>query len=255
MNISFQQVAVIGAGAMGRGIAQIAAQAGSQVFLYDTQAEASQKALLAVHQVWDSLLAKGRLDSQTVDRYKSQLHTAGQLHDLKHCNLIVEAIVERIDIKKSLFVELENLVSESTVLVTNTSSLSVTAIAAALKRPAQFAGYHFFTPVPLMKVVEVIAGLKTNPDVCARLTEFAKQMGHTPVQANDTPGFIVNHAGRGYGTEALRIVSEGVADFATIDRILKDQVGFKLGPFELFDLTALDVSHPVMESIYKRESC
>jgi 3-hydroxybutyryl-CoA dehydrogenase len=103
-----------------------------------------------------------------------------------------------------------------------------------------------------MKVVEVIAGLKTNSDVCARLTEFAKQMGHTPVQANDTPGFIVNHAGRGYGTEALRIVSEGVADFATIDRILKDQVGFKLGPFELFDLTALDVSHPVMESIYNQ---
>lgn len=103
-----------------------------------------------------------------------------------------------------------------------------------------------------MKVVEVIAGLKTNPDVCARLSNFAKQMGHTPVQANDTPGFIVNHAGRGYGTEALRIVSENVADFVTIDRILKDQVGFKLGPFELFDLTALDVSHPVMESIYNQ---
>jgi 3-hydroxybutyryl-CoA dehydrogenase len=217
MNIAFQQVAVIGAGAMGRGIAQIAAQAGSQVFLYDTQAEASQKALVAVHQVWDSLLAKGRLDSQTVDRYKSQLHTAGQLHDLKNCNLIVEAIVERLDIKKSLFVELENLVSESTVLVTNTSSLSVTAIAAALKRPAQFAGYHFFNPVPLMKVVEVIAGLTTNPDVCARLTEFAKQMGHTPVQANDTPGFIVNHAGRGFGTEALRLLGENVAPPHVID--------------------------------------
>ena len=252
MNIAFQQVAVIGAGAMGRGIAQIAAQAGSQVFLYDTQAEASQKALVAVHQVWDSLLAKGRLDSETVGRYKTQLHTATQLHDLKDCDLIVEAIVERLDIKKSLFVELENLVSDSTVLVTNTSSLSVTAIGAALKRPAQFAGYHFFNPVPLMKVVEVIAGLKTNSDVCARLTEFAKQMGHTPVQANDTPGFIVNHAGRGYGTEALRLVGEGVADFATVDRILKDQVGFKLGPFELMDLTALDVSHPVMESVYQQ---
>ena len=252
MNIAFQQVAVIGAGAMGRGIAQIAAQAGSHVFLYDTQAEASQKALVAVHQVWDSLLAKGRLDIETVGKYKAQLHTANQLQDLQKCNLIVEAIVERLDIKKSLFIELENLVEETTVLVTNTSSLSVTAIAAALKRPSQFAGYHFFNPVPLMKVVEVIAGLKSSPDVCVRLTEFAKQMGHTPVQANDTPGFIVNHAGRGYGTEALRIVSEGVADFATIDRILKDQVGFKLGPFELFDLTALDVSHPVMESIYNQ---
>jgi 3-hydroxybutyryl-CoA dehydrogenase len=114
------------------------------------------------------------------------------------------------------------------------------------------AGYHFFNPVPLMKVVEVIAGLKTDPSVCEGLTAYARQMGHTPVQAQDTPGFIVNHAGRGYNTEALRIASEGVADFATIDRILRDQVGFRLGPFELMDLTGLDVSHPVMESVYRQ---
>jgi len=252
MTLAFNHVAVIGAGAMGRGIAQIAAQAGSQVWLYDTQSEAIQKAKDAVFQVWDTLASKGRLDAETVSAYKSRLHSANSLNDLQSCELVVEAIVERLDIKKSLFVDLENLLPESAVLVTNTSSLSVTAIAAALKRPANFAGYHFFNPVPLMKVVEVIAGLKTNAAVCERLTTFATQMGHTPVQANDTPGFIVNHAGRGYGTEALRIVSEGVADFATIDRILKDQVGFKLGPFELFDLTALDVSHPVMESIYNQ---
>jgi len=174
------------------------------------------------------------------------------MQDLAHCDLVIEAIVERLDIKRSLFVELEDVVKDHCVLVTNTSSLSVTAIAATLKRPAQFAGYHFFNPVPLMKVVEVIAGLRTSHGVGDQLTAFAKQMGHTPVQAQDTPGFIVNHAGRGYGTEALRIVNEGVADFATIDRILKDQAGFKLGPFELFDLTALDVSHPVMESIYNQ---
>jgi 3-hydroxybutyryl-CoA dehydrogenase len=252
MTLAFNQVAVIGAGAMGRGIAQIAAQAGSQVWLYDTQPEAIQKAIVAVHQVWDTLATKGRLDQDTVSAYKSRLQSANALNDLKSCELVVEAIVERLDIKKSLFTELENLLPESAVLVTNTSSLSVTAIAAALKRPGNFAGYHFFNPVPLMKVVEVIAGLKTHPEVCEKLTTFATHMGHTPVQANDTPGFIVNHAGRGYGTEALRIVSEGVADFATIDRILKDQVGFKLGPFELFDLTALDVSHPVMESIYNQ---
>jgi 3-hydroxybutyryl-CoA dehydrogenase len=136
------------------------------------------------------------------------------------------------------------------VLASNTSSLSVTAIAAKLKRPQRVAGYHFFNPVPLMKVVEVIPGLKTDPAVCERLSEYAREMGHTAVMAQDTPGFIVNHAGRGYGTEALRLVSEGVTDFVTTDRILKDQVGFKLGPFELFDLTGLDVSHPVMESIY-----
>lgn len=252
MNTEFKQVAVIGAGAMGRGIAQIAAQAGSHVWLYDTQAEATQKAKEAVFQVWDNLASKGRIEASTVTQYKAQLHIAANLQDLSQCELVIEAIVERLDIKKSLFADLENKLSESAILVTNTSSLSVTAIAAALKRPAHFAGYHFFNPVPLMKVVEVIAGLKTSPAVCERLTQFAKQMGHTPVQAKDTPGFIVNHAGRGYGTEALRIVSEGIADFATIDRILKDQVGFKLGPFELFDLTALDVSHPVMESIYNQ---
>jgi len=163
---------------------------------------------------------------------------------------VVEAIVERLDAKNALFAELEATVAARTVLASNTSSLSVTALAAALKHPERMAGYHFFNPVPLMKVVEVIAGLKTSPSVCSDLSQYARQMGHTPVLAQDTPGFIVNHAGRGYGTEALRIVSEGVADFATIDRILRDQAGFKLGPFELMDLTALDVSHPVMESIY-----
>ena len=250
MTIAFSKVAIIGAGAMGRGIAQIAAQAGSQVWLYDTQPDAVGKALEAVFQQWDKLQEKGRLSSDAVASHKSHLLAASQLQDLSECDLVIEAIVEKLDIKKSLFAELESVLSPSAVLVTNTSSLSVTAIAAALKRPAQFAGYHFFNPVPLMKVVEVIAGLKTDPTICQRLTEFARQMGHTPVQAQDTPGFIVNHAGRGYGTEALRIVSEGVADFATIDRILRDQVGFKLGPFELFDLTALDVSHPVIEAIY-----
>jgi 3-hydroxybutyryl-CoA dehydrogenase len=250
MTVSFQKVAVIGAGAMGRGIAQIAAQAGSQVWLYDTQPEAIAKARVAVFQQWDKLQEKGRLTAEAVEGYKSRLLAASSLNDLAECDLVVEAIVEKLEIKKSLFTDLENVLKPEAVLATNTSSLSVTAIAAALQRPAQFAGYHFFNPVPLMKVVEVIAGLKTNPQVCERLTEFARQMGHTPVQAQDTPGFIVNHAGRGYGTEALRIVSEGVADFATIDRILRDQVGFKLGPFELFDLTALDVSHHVIESIY-----
>ena len=186
MKLVFNQIAVIGAGAMGRGIAQIAAQAGSQVWLYDTQAEATQKAKDAVFQMWDNLALKGRLDSETVARYKSQLHTAASLQDLKTCEMVVEAIVERLDIKRNLFVELESILSQSAILVTNTSSLSVTAIGAALKRPALFAGYHFFNPVPLMKVVEVIAGLKTDPEVCDRLTQFAKQMGHTPVQAAGT---------------------------------------------------------------------
>ena len=237
---------------MGQGIAQIAAQAGSLVKLYDVQAEAVAKASKNIQQQWDKLLEKNRFTAEQVAKFKANLQSADQLSDLIDCDLVIEAIVERLDIKKSFFAELEQLVGPSAVLVTNTSSLSVTAIAAALKRPEQFAGYHFFNPVPLMKVVEVIAGLKTSPGVCSALSDYAKQMGHKAVNAQDTPGFIVNHAGRGYGTEALRIVSEGIADFATIDRILKDQAGFKLGPFELMDLTALDVSHPVMESIYQQ---
>jgi len=250
MKVNFANVGIVGTGAMGRGIAQIAAQAGSTVRLMDAQAGAAEKARDAICAQWDKLVEKGRLEAAVAAGHKDRLVLAGALADLTGCDLVVEAIVERLDVKRALFAELEALVPPQTVLASNTSSLSVTAIAAALKHPERLAGFHFFNPVPLMKVVEVIAGLKTSPAVCESLSQYARQMGHTPVQAQDTPGFIVNHAGRGYGTEALRIVSEGVADFATIDRILRDQAGFKLGPFELMDLTALDVSHPVMESIY-----
>ncbi len=246
----YSSVGIVGAGAMGRGIAQIAAQAGSKVLLFDMQPDACHAARSAICHQWDRLCEKGRMDAAQTASCKARLQCADTLHALSECELIVEAVVERLDVKMSLFAELEALVQPETVLATNTSSLSVTAIAARLQRPQRFAGFHFFNPVPLMKVVEVVAGLRTDEAVCAGLAAYARQMGHTPVLAQDTPGFIVNHAGRGYGTEALRIVSEGVADFATIDRILKDQAGFKLGPFELMDLTALDVSHPVMESIY-----
>ena len=250
MKINYQHVGIVGAGAMGRGIAQIAAQAGSQVHLFDVNAAAVQQAHAAVLAQWDKLLEKGRIDATQHQAYKASLQPAATLADLAPCDLVIEAAIERLDIKRKLFADLEDIVGPDAVLATNTSSLSVTAIGAGLKRPQRLAGYHFFNPVPLMKVVEVIAGLKTDPAVCVGLSAYAREMGHTPVQAQDTPGFIVNHAGRAYGTEALRIVGEGVADFATIDRILKDQVGFKLGPFELMDLTALDVSHPVMESVY-----
>jgi 3-hydroxybutyryl-CoA dehydrogenase len=252
MQTRYKTVGIAGAGAMGRGIAQIAAQAGSTVRLYDTQAPAVAAARDDLFAQWNKLQDKGRMDAAAVEVCRARLQPAGSLADLADCDLVVEAVVERLEVKKSLFAELEGIVRPDAVLASNTSSLSITAIAAGLKHPQRFAGYHFFNPVPLMKVVEVIAGLKTDPAVCEGLAAYAREMGHTPVQAQDTPGFIVNHAGRGYGTEALRIVSEGVADFATIDRILRDQAGFKLGPFELMDLTALDVSHPVMESIYRQ---
>ena len=252
MTVKFSTIAIVGTGAMGRGIAQIAAQAGSTVHLLDAQEGAAQKAAAAIVAQWDKLVEKGRLDPAQRDVYATQLCPAEALSALKGCDLVVEAIVEKLDVKRQLFKDLEDIVAPEAVLATNTSSLSVTAIGAGLRHPGRFAGFHFFNPVPLMKVVEVVAGFKTEAAVCDRLREYARQMGHSAVLAQDTPGFIVNHAGRGYGTEALRIVGEGVADFATIDRILKDQAGFKLGPFELMDLTALDVSHPVMESIYRQ---
>lgn len=237
---------------MGRGIAQIAAQAGAQVLLFDTAHDAAAKACDALNATWEKLVEKGRLSDQLIKQYASRLQPCTSLHEFQACDLVIEAVIEKLDVKQALFKLLEERVSSSCVLATNTSSLSVTAIAAALSKPERFAGYHFFNPVPLMKVVEVIAGLKTASSTCEKLITLSRQMGHTPVVASDTPGFIVNHAGRAYGTEALRIVGEGVSDFATIDVILKDQVGFKLGPFELMDLTGLDVSHPVMESVYRQ---
>ena len=237
MHPQFHTVAIVGCGAMGRGIAQIAAQAGSQVLLVDNQPEAAERAKADLFLVWERLEAKGRLDAPQLTQLRSRLSCA-RLDSLGHCDLVVEAIVERLDAKIALFKTLETIVGAATVLATNTSSLSVTAIAAGASHPQRVAGLHFFNPVPLMKVVEVIAGLRTAPAVCAALTTYARQMGHLPVRAADTPGFIVNHAGRGYGTEALRIVNEGVCDFATVDRILNEQLNAILHHPELQKLEA-----------------
>ncbi len=250
MKIQFPVVGVVGAGAMGRGIAQMMAQAGSQVRLLDTQPGMAQRAHDAILEQWHKQVTKNRMDADQRDACAARLQTAHALADLADCDLVVEAIVESLDAKQALLRELETVLRPEAALASNTSSLSVTAIAAALQNPRRMAGLHFFNPAPLMKLVEVVAGLRTDPALCTALAAQVAQMGHTAVQAQDSPGFIVNHAGRGYTTEALRIVDEGVADFATVDRILRDQAGFKLGPFELMDLTGLDVSHPVMESIY-----
>jgi 3-hydroxybutyryl-CoA dehydrogenase len=250
MKPSFTHLGIVGAGAMGRGIAQIAAQAGSTVTLYDQVTGAAEAARQTLHRQWQTLANKGRIAEQDVDILVARIRIADALPVLSTCDLLLEAIVEQLEAKRALLSALESLVSTATVIVSNTSSLSISALGAGLQHPERLAGFHFFNPVPLMKVVEVIAGVRTASTVVQALQQYAKDMGHTPVLAQDTPGFIVNHAGRGLGTEALRIVSEGVADFATVDRILRDQVGFKLGPFELMDLTGLDVSQPVMESIY-----
>ncbi len=246
------RLAVVGSGVMGRGIAQIAAQAGIQVSLYDARPDGAAEAKRQLGEVFDRLAEKGKLTRDAARAARDRLRVVQSLAELADCHAVVEAIVENLEAKQALFAELEDIVGEDCVLASNTSSLSVTAIAARLKRPRRVAGFHFFNPVPLMKIVEVVDGLLTDPAVSAFLLELGSRMGHTAVRAKDTPGFIVNHAGRGYGTEALRILAEGVAEFYEVDRILRDTAGFKLGPFELLDLTALDVSHPVMESIYNQ---
>ncbi|WP_436269806.1 3-hydroxyacyl-CoA dehydrogenase [Pseudoduganella sp. LjRoot289] len=243
---------VAGAGAMGRGIAQVAAQAGIAVLLYDVQDGAAARAVATVREQFTALAAKGKLTREVADAASLKLGAAATLDALADCDIVIEAIVEQLEAKRALFDALEHIVSPSCVLATNTSSLAVTAIAAGAGLPGRIAGCHFFNPVPLMKVVEVIAGALTGSDATDALTALVKRIGHTPVQASDTPGFIVNHAGRGYLTEALKIVQETVADFAQVDAVLRGAAGFRLGPFQLLDLTGLDVSHPVMESIYRQ---
>ena len=250
MTQQIKTIAIIGVGVMGSGIAQIAAQSGHTTYLYDAKAGAAQQAKEKLAATFQKLLDKNKITAEQADAANANLLIAHELSDLKSCDLIVEAIIERLDIKQSLMDQLEAIVPETTILASNTSSLSITAIAANCRHPERVIGYHFFNPVPLMKVVEVIQGLKTDPKYVETLNQLSRVFGHRPVVAKDTPGFIINHAGRAYGTEALKILNENVTDISEIDRILRDGVGFRMGPFELMDLTGLDVSHPVMESIY-----
>lgn len=245
-------IGVIGCGIMGRGIAQIAALAGAHVRLVDSRGGASEMARLNLIETLGKLVEKGRLQRVLADAAIHRITACTGLPDLAGAHVVIEAIIEDLGAKKSLFKELEHIVGTGTILASNTSSLSITAIAAGLQHPQRVAGMHFFNPVPLMKIVEVVGGLLSAPAVLNYLLALGEHWGHASVRAKDTPGFIVNHAGRGYGTEGLRILSEGVTTVATLDGILRDCAGFKLGPCELMDLIGLDVSHPVMESIYQQ---
>lgn len=247
-----QVMGLVGAGVMGMGIAQIAAQAGLEVRVFDVRDGGAAQGCAKLAETLAKLQERGKLSAEQAGAAVSRVRPVASLSELAGCDLIVEAIVEDLQAKQSLFAQLEAIVSEGCVLASNTSSLSVTAIAAGLKRPGRVAGFHFFNPVPVMKVVEVVDGLLTDRAVTDRLLALGQRMGHTAVRAKDTPGFIVNHAGRGFGTEALRLLAEGVCEFHDADRVLREVAGFIIGPFELLDITALDVSHPVMESIYRQ---
>ncbi|WP_299534228.1 3-hydroxyacyl-CoA dehydrogenase [uncultured Streptomyces sp.] len=245
------RIRIVGAGAMGRGIAQWAATAGHTVELSDVRKEAVAEAVDFVRSMLDRAVLKGRTSAEDRD---AALERLVPLDDPwqpgPDVELVVEAVREDLDTKAEVFGKLERALPATAVFATNTSSLSVTRIAATLRDPSRLAGLHFFNPVPLMKIVEVVPGAATRPEIPAALTRLVEGCGHRAVTVADTPGFLVNHAGRGLVTEALALLEETVADPAGIDRIARDVLGLRMGPFELMDLTGLDVTAAVIDSIW-----
>jgi 3-hydroxybutyryl-CoA dehydrogenase len=253
MAYSFEEISkvgVIGAGLMGAGIAQVLATSGYHVVLNDQNAEALQSAHGQIAARIDRLAEKGKLSSSEAEAAKARLTTAGDLSAMADVHMVIEAIIERLDIKQSLFAQLEAIVSNDTILASNTSSLSIASIAQNCRRRDRVVGMHFFNPVPLMRLVEVIGGAATDGQVLETTYQLSKAMGKVPVIAKDGPGFIVNLGGRAYYTEGLHIESEGVAPPEQIDRIMKMAGGFRMGPFELMDLTGIDTNYPVSTFIF-----
>ncbi|CAN7197530.1 3-hydroxyacyl-CoA dehydrogenase PaaH [Massilia sp. LjRoot122] len=243
-------IAVVGSGAMGSGIAQVAATAGHQVLLFDTRPDAADKAIADIGKTYARLVEKGRMDAAAADQARGRLKRIATLQEAAGAALVVEAIVENLDAKRALFAELEDIVSDDCILATNTSSISVTAIAAKLRRPERLVGMHFFNPVPLMALVEVISGIATDKLVADTTYATAEAWGKSPVHAKSTPGFIVNRVARPYYAEALRLLLEQAAEPATIDAVLRDCGGFRMGPFELMDLIGHDVNFSVTNSVF-----
>lgn len=244
-------IAVIGAGAMGAGIAQVAAQGGHPVKLLDNRPGAAAQAVAGIRAQFEKMAAKGKLSAEAAQAAGARLQAVGQMSDLLDAALVVEAIVENLQVKQTLFKELEAVVSADCILASNTSSISITAIGAALESPQRLAGLHFFNPAPLMALVEVVSGLATAPEVASTLYDTALAWGKTPVHAKSTPGFIVNRVARPYYAEALRVLTEGGADCATLDACCREAGGFRMGPFELMDMIGHDVNFAVTSSVWR----
>ena len=247
----FKNIGIVGAGSMGIGIAQIASTSGCKVFLYDQNVEIAQSALNKLKKILDRLIEKKRINSNKRDEILSNIKIVSSLNDLSVSNLIIEAIVENLNIKKDLFSKLETIVHKECIIASNTSSLSITNLASSLKNPSNFIGIHFFNPAPLMPLVEIIPALQTNINLSDSIRNLLLSWNKFPVIAKDTPGFIVNRIARPFYSEALRIYDEQIADFATIDFAMKEVGGFKMGPFELMDFIGNDVNYAVTESVFK----
>ena len=244
-------VAVIGAGSMGAGIAQLAAQSGHAVRLHDAQAGAAASALSRIAADLDGAVKRGKLDAAERDAVLARIGVADDISALAGCGLVVEAIVERLDVKQSVLRALESALGPDAVLATNTSSISITAVAQGLHHPQRLIGWHFFNPATRMKLVEIIPGVETDPALVPAMHALSKAWGKTSVDAPNTPGFIVNRVARPYYAEGLRLLAEGLAPAAAIDKLMVEAGGFALGPFELMDLIGLDVNLSVTESVFQ----
>ncbi len=245
-------VGIVGAGAMGRGIAQAAIVGGFDVILMDAKPGIADDAREFIANLLNRGVEKGRTSREDADAAMGRLALATELSQLATCDLVIEAVVENLDVKRALFAELEAIVRPDCILASNTSSLSIAAIAGDANAPERIAGFHFFNPVPVMRLVEVIDSIRTAPEIGDALMAVGRRMGREPVRVKDAPGFLINQIGRGFTIEAAHIVDENLATTEDIDCIMRDLAGFRMGPFELMDLTGLDVTHPATELIHSQ---
>ena len=245
------KVGVIGCGTMGSGIAQVASTANCQVVLYDLSEDALVKSENSLAKVMGRLVEKGRLTDESALAIKNRITYSTALDDMKGANLVIEAIVENLEVKHKVFQSLEAIVSDECILASNTSSLSITSLAACLQKPERFIGVHFFNPAPLMKLVEIIPAVQTSAEVLQKTQETIDSWKKVTVKVKDTPGFIVNKVARPFYSEAIKMYEEGTADFATIDWAMKEIGGFRMGPFELMDFIGHDVNYVVTETVFK----
>jgi 3-hydroxybutyryl-CoA dehydrogenase len=244
-------IGIIGAGTMGVGIAQVAATAGCKVVIYDAQTPQIDKALSGLEKTLQKLVEKAKISQEKATEIRSNITKGETLQDLKDSDLVIEAIIENKEIKTKVFTELEQYVSESCIIASNTSSISITSLGAELKKPERFIGIHFFNPAPLMPLVEVIPSLLTEKSLAEKMYTLMKDWGKLPVIAKDIPGFIVNRIARPYYGEGLRIVEENIATPEQVDDAMKTLGNFKMGPFELMDLIGVDVNFSVTTTVYK----
>ncbi len=245
---AIKKIGIVGAGTMGQGIAQVCSTAGYAVVLYDIEPAITEKAYQRLEKSFTKAVEKGKLSKEEKEEAIKRIGLTNSIERVQ-ADIIVEAAVERLDVKLQIFSELEKVNSEETVFTTNTSSISITQIAAGLKNPERLAGLHFFNPAPIMKLVEIISGVATDPLIIDLLKEFVKKIKKTGVIAKDSPGFIVNRVARHFYVESLKILEENVTDVSTIDKLMRAS-GFKMGPFELMDLIGVDTNFSVTSSMY-----